>query len=62
MGVFKVSVSVAAMGLLTVHRRAEQFLGATSGFYWVGSDPCDADNFPRSGGNPNPGAQPCSSY
>ncbi|WP_337190512.1 TonB-dependent receptor plug domain-containing protein [Tsuneonella aeria] len=35
---------------------AEQFLGATSGFLGAGTDPCDADNFPRANGNPNPGA------
>ena len=35
---------------------AEQFLGATSGFIGAANDPCDSDNFPRSGGAPNPGA------
>ena len=35
---------------------AEQFLGATSGFIGAGNDPCDADNFPRANGQPNPGA------
>ncbi|WP_237219840.1 TonB-dependent receptor domain-containing protein [Sphingomonas arenae] len=35
---------------------AEQFLGATSGFLPSGNDPCDADNFPRANGQPNPGA------
>lgn len=35
---------------------AEQFLGATSGFIGAANDPCDADNFPRAGGLPNPGA------
>lgn len=35
---------------------AEQFLGATSGFLGAGTDPCDADNFPRANGLPNPGA------
>ncbi len=35
---------------------AEQFLGATSGFIAAGNDPCDADNFPRANGQPNPGA------
>jgi outer membrane receptor protein involved in Fe transport len=35
---------------------AEQFLGATSGFLAAGTDPCDADNFPRANGQPNPGA------
>lgn len=33
---------------------AEQFLGATSGFLAASGDPCDADNFPRAGGLPNP--------
>ena len=35
---------------------SEQFLGATSGFIAAGNDPCDADNFPRANGQPNPGA------
>jgi iron complex outermembrane recepter protein len=35
---------------------AEQFLGATSGFIGAGNDPCDADNFPRANGAPNPSA------
>lgn len=35
---------------------SEQFLGATSGFLGSGNDPCDADNFPRANGQPNPGA------
>ena len=35
---------------------SEQFLGATSGFIAAGNDPCDADNFPRANGLPNPGA------
>ena len=35
---------------------AEQYLGATSGFIAAGNDPCDADNFPRANGLPNPGA------
>ncbi len=35
---------------------AEQFLGATSGFIGAANDPCDADNFPRANGQPNPGA------
>lgn len=35
---------------------SEQFLGATSGFLSSAADPCDQDNFPRSGGQPNPGA------
>lgn len=35
---------------------AEQFLGATSGFISSANDPCDADNFPRLNGAPNPGA------
>ena len=35
---------------------AEQYLGATSGFIGAGNDPCDADNFPRANGQPNPGA------
>ncbi|OYX48601.1 MAG: TonB-dependent receptor [Sphingomonas sp. 32-66-10] len=33
---------------------AEQFLGATSGFISSANDPCDADNFPRVNGAPNP--------
>ncbi len=35
---------------------SEQFLGATSGFIGAANDPCDADNFPRANGQPNPGA------
>ena len=35
---------------------AEQFLGATSGFIGAANDPCDADNFPRAGGLPDPGS------
>lgn len=35
---------------------AEQFLGETSGFIAAANDPCDADNFPRANGAPNPGA------
>lgn len=35
---------------------SEQFLGSTSGFIGSGNDPCDADNFPRANGQPNPGA------
>lgn len=35
---------------------SEQFLGATSGFLAAAGDPCDADNFPRLNGAPNPGA------
>lgn len=35
---------------------SEQFLGSTSGFIGAASDPCDADNFPRANGAPNPGA------
>ena len=35
---------------------AEQYLGATSGFIGAANDPCDADNFPRANGQPNPGA------
>lgn len=35
---------------------AEQFLGSTSGFIGAANDPCDADNFPRANGQPNPGA------
>lgn len=35
---------------------AEQFLGSTSGFLGAANDPCDADNFPRANGQPNPSA------